>query len=363
MLVKRKSRKRGSLTLVAMVCDDSSLQPVLPQFIIGNQNILRVADLKELDPMLPENIIVVRAKSSWITTELLIVVLEQLRRRLDNHRVAKSPVLLMDGCPVHLQAQVWKAARRLQILLCFVPAALTWLLQPLDVKILNKLKAFVRSEYRKKQIEKASALVTTVDVIKIWVTAIRKVLQGHAWGDAFDECGYSQDAASVMSAIRSIFSKADDCNCETPDAQPTEQRLLHILPTKRKYDFKTLLWSQPATTSSITRACAMPSAPLVKRSATHASIPASSSSAVDHGVCVASTIGHTDAPIAMRTRSHSVFLADSPLHSSGPTAPAALASEPCPSSMLLVAPTAAGLDQHRPRLRARAVPPASKQRF
>ena len=132
--------------MVAMVCDDSSLQLVLPQFIIGNQNILRVGDLKELDPMLPENIIVVRAKSSWITTELLIVVLEQLRRRLDNHRVAKSPVLLMDGCPVHLQAQVWKAARRLQILLCFVPTALTWLLQPLDVKILNELKAFVRSE-------------------------------------------------------------------------------------------------------------------------------------------------------------------------------------------------------------------------
>ena len=153
--------------MVAMVCDDSSLQPVLPQVIVGNHNILRVAYLKELEPMLPENIIVVRAKSSWITTELLIVVMEQLRRGLDN-RVVKTPVLLMDACPVHLDAQVWKAARRLQILLCFVPASLTWLLQPLDVKILMKLKAFVRSEYRKLQIQMASALVPAVDVIKIW---------------------------------------------------------------------------------------------------------------------------------------------------------------------------------------------------
>ena len=144
--------------MVAMVCDDSSLQPVLPQVIVGNHNILRVAYLKELEPMLPENIIVVRAKSSWITTELLIVVMEQLRRGLDN-RVVKTPVLLMDACPVHLDAQVWKAARRLHILLCFVPASLTWLLQPLDVKILMKLKAFVRSEYRKLQIQMASALV------------------------------------------------------------------------------------------------------------------------------------------------------------------------------------------------------------
>ena len=144
--------------MVAMVCGDSSLQPVFPQVIVGNRNILRVAYLKKLEPMLPENIIVVRAKSSWITTELLIVVMEQLRRGLDN-RVVKTPVLLMDACPVHLDAQVWKAARRLHILLCFVPASLTWLLQPLDVKILMKLKAFVRSEYRKLQIQMASALV------------------------------------------------------------------------------------------------------------------------------------------------------------------------------------------------------------
>ena len=67
VLVKKKSAKRGSSTLVAIVCDDSSVQPLLPQTIIGNQNILRGAELKKMEPMLPENIIVVRSKSSWIT--------------------------------------------------------------------------------------------------------------------------------------------------------------------------------------------------------------------------------------------------------------------------------------------------------
>jgi hypothetical protein len=206
---------------VAIVCDDPSVQPLLPQIIIGNEHILRVADLKKLEPMLPQNIIVVRAKSSWITTALLIVVMEELRRRLHTNRVLKTPVLLMDACPVHLHAQVWKAARRLQMLLCFVPASLTWLVQPLDVRILVKLKAVVRREYRRLQIQIASALVPTLDVIKIWMTDIRKVLQGHAWGSAFDECGYSKDAASVMAAIRSIFAKAGDSNSETPDARRT----------------------------------------------------------------------------------------------------------------------------------------------
>ena len=268
----------------------------------------------------------------------------------------------MDACPVHLHAQVRKAARRLQTLLCFVPASLTWLLQPLDVKILVKLKACVRSEYRKLQIHMASALVPTVDVIQICVTALRKVLKGHSWGSAFDDCGYSRDAASVMAAIRSMSVKAGDSNYETPDAHPTEKQLLHILPTKRKYAFTALLWRKPAT-RSLTQTSAMCTSFPLKRYAGGGGIPSPSSSAPDGRVCIGSLLGHSDVPIAMRTRIHSRIQEDSPWHSSGPTAPAALTSAPCPSSMSLVSPTAGGLGPHRRRLRARAMPLANKQRF
>jgi len=54
IVLVKKYRKRGSLTWVAMVSDDSSLQPVLPQVIVGKHNILRVAYLKKLEPMLSE---------------------------------------------------------------------------------------------------------------------------------------------------------------------------------------------------------------------------------------------------------------------------------------------------------------------
>ena len=39
VLVRKKSPKRGSLTLVTIVRDDPSVQPLLPQMIIGNQYI------------------------------------------------------------------------------------------------------------------------------------------------------------------------------------------------------------------------------------------------------------------------------------------------------------------------------------
>ena len=114
-LVKKTSKARDSLTHAALICDDSSIQPVLPQLIIANHCLLRVKDLRQLAPHLPKNVILVRATSSWITVELVVVLLETLRKRLTQHEVKKTPVLLMDSCPVHLHPLVWTAAKRMGI--------------------------------------------------------------------------------------------------------------------------------------------------------------------------------------------------------------------------------------------------------
>ena len=364
VLVQKKSLKRGSFTLVTIVCDDPLVQPLLPQMIIGNQYILRLTDLKRLEAMLPKNIIVVRAKSSWITVPLLIIVLEELRRRLDTNHIVKRPVLLMDVCPVHLHAQVWKAAKRLGILLCFVPASLTWLVQPLDVRIFRQLKAWVRREYRNLQIQMGIALIPTLDVLKIWVTAIRKVLQGHAWGRAFDECGYSIDAAPVMSTIRSMFVECAMSNYETTNARPTLNELLHILPTKRKYEFGVLQWGTPVVSNKRAQTIDTPITSPFERSAKSSRFPATSESDPDSRVCGRKKIcDRHDVPIAMRTRSHSRIEEHSPGHSSVASALAPGISIPCPSSMSPVSQTMTSPDTHRCRLRARAVPPANKQRF
>ena len=93
VLINKKSKKQGSLTLVALVCDDNSVQPLLPQLIIGNEHVLRVLDLKKLEPTLPQNVMLVRAKSNWVTTAILRVIIGMLRSRLDQHKIAKKPLL------------------------------------------------------------------------------------------------------------------------------------------------------------------------------------------------------------------------------------------------------------------------------
>ena len=54
VLVPKKYPKRGSLTHVVLICDDTAVQPLLPQMIIGNEHILRVADMQILEILVGE---------------------------------------------------------------------------------------------------------------------------------------------------------------------------------------------------------------------------------------------------------------------------------------------------------------------
>ena len=49
IIEKNKSKKRGSLTQVGFMCNDSAIQFILPQVINGNSHILRVSDLTEFE--------------------------------------------------------------------------------------------------------------------------------------------------------------------------------------------------------------------------------------------------------------------------------------------------------------------------
>ncbi len=160
VLVPKKSAKRGSLTHVVLICDDTAVQPLLPQMIIGNEHILRVTDMQTLETETAANIYIVRAKSSWITAELFMLLLQTLGKTLRQNEVAKKPILLLDGSPVHLTPAAWQAAKGCGIVLCVVPATLTWFVQPLDVSVIRKLKAHLRAQYRRLQIENAKLILT-----------------------------------------------------------------------------------------------------------------------------------------------------------------------------------------------------------
>ena len=129
------AESRGQATHVAIICDDVSVQPHLPQVIIGAHNLLTVTDCRDLQESLADNVYLLRLKSRWtdrVIMERLIRTVARIVRERCPHKV---PVLLLDTAPSHLHPALPCLARRLGMRLVLVPARTAWLLQPCDVYV------------------------------------------------------------------------------------------------------------------------------------------------------------------------------------------------------------------------------------
>ena len=89
------------MTLVAIVCDDASIQPVLPQVILLAEAVARVGDALEADKASPENVIVTRQKSGWINKGIFPRIIKVLGQVLQHACPERQPILLMDAHHVH----------------------------------------------------------------------------------------------------------------------------------------------------------------------------------------------------------------------------------------------------------------------
>ena len=60
-----RAKRRSCLTHVAFICDEPSIQPVLPQILIGNETTIPASALAALKERAPANVRLLPQKSAW----------------------------------------------------------------------------------------------------------------------------------------------------------------------------------------------------------------------------------------------------------------------------------------------------------
>ena len=153
------------MSFVAMICDNPSIQPRLPQFIVGNEHILRVQDMQHIAPTLPANVFLVRRKSCWVDHVFFCSILELLRAAVSKIDPRIQIVMLLDASPVHTHDLVLRTAKRARIRICFLPASSTWLLQPCDTHLFRKLKAGLARLYRSYMVRNVKTSVPMIELL------------------------------------------------------------------------------------------------------------------------------------------------------------------------------------------------------
>ena len=224
-------KQRAGFTHVALICDNVSLQPRLPQILLGNESLFPASTIPALQAGLPQNIHLWRRKSGWVTKPLMREILRELCAALGELLATHQVVLLLDTAGVHICPLFLRAASRKGIMVQYIPAKLTWLLQPLDTHVFARYKQYLLQEYRIGLMQhgtRATELTARVDAV---VKACRKVLQANAWAYAFDANGFP--ARTQREVRQTILEELQwDRVPELPAGLPTFAEFVAIFPAR-----------------------------------------------------------------------------------------------------------------------------------
>ena len=201
-------QQRSAASYVALVRDTPDVHILLPQVILVTKRFLTNAQMRYIGDALPPNAFIWRRDSGWSTAETTATILTIMRERIRRFSSTLAPILLLDTAPSHTNSIAYNACNRNDIRFLFVPAKMTWLLQPLDVAGFAIFKLRLRQFYIREQIRARHGQVATVNWMRLLGTAIRTVTQGTKWSRTFDGCGITP----LQTGLRHRMLK--DIGCE-----------------------------------------------------------------------------------------------------------------------------------------------------
>lgn len=179
------SEEKAGLTYIAFLTHDPLVQPKLPQVLLGNHHVMTLKLLRDLSAVTPQNFKVWRKESSWNNHTVMCQLLTLLCHCLQDYLTSHQVILVLDVARCHFHSKIFGLANRLGIRLVYVPAKLTWLLQPLDTHVFSRLKRMLRKRWVDLKVESSSGVVSHL----AWITAVfelvKMLLCGTKWLPAF----------------------------------------------------------------------------------------------------------------------------------------------------------------------------------
>ena len=235
-----RRQQRSCVTHVAAICDDTAVQPSLPQVFIGNEAVLHAAAVRLVQPALHQNVILLRRKSGWVNKDFLVKYVKLLAGCLEPFASQYQPILLWDALPAHCAPSVLRAAGRAGLWVVIVPAKMTWLLQPLDTDAFSRYKQYLRRRYLELLCDAHDGCVAATSIILAMNDSCRKVFQGHAWAAAFLRNGFG---AAQRGVKRSMGEELELDEVQSAgSALPTLMQLSAIFPNRLEVPINELFY-------------------------------------------------------------------------------------------------------------------------
>ena len=230
---------RGHVTYVAFLSADAAVQAALPQVVIGNERKFTKAMHDSILKVGAGPVSFWRYQSAWNSHEKMRRILGLLSSCLQPWKDTHQPILLLDCASCHIHATVWGLASRYGIRLVFIPARLTFLLQPADTHLFFKFKASLKRKWLDEAVASDAGVVSDEAWLRVVITTVKELLSDSTWSHAFESNGIKPHQAGVSSRVLSKLLW--DHVPLLPVGAPTLQQLRAIFPRRMKLKSTSIL--------------------------------------------------------------------------------------------------------------------------
>ena len=153
--------------------------------------------MESLRSKCPANVTLLRRKSSFVTAEVMAYIIRLVAAVLAPYMDVVQPILSLDTCGAHWAAPMLNACCKAQIWPLFIPALLTWFLQPLDTDGFSQYKFKIQRDHMDRRIRLAADVDSLDALLDCIYGAIRDVLDVKNWAQAFGRNGFSEGQAEL----------------------------------------------------------------------------------------------------------------------------------------------------------------------
>ena len=174
---------RGHVSYLASICDDVTVQDLLPQVLLGNEHRFTKQVLHSMEGKCPSNVKLWRQKSAWNSHATMRRYVCLLAKNLGVLLQQRYVILLVDTASVHIHMSIYKLARQRGLRLVYVPAKMTRWLQPCDTHLFAAFKRTLTDNWRRKKSEIINGCVDTETWLHVILSTIREIVQAD-WAHA-----------------------------------------------------------------------------------------------------------------------------------------------------------------------------------
>ena len=228
---------KAAVTLIGFITHDAAVQKLLPQLILGNKHRLTLSLMAALAPLKPDSFHVWREDSSWTNKGILCRILTLLTKCLGAYMETHQLVLVLDVASCHYHSSVLGYATRLGVRLVFVPAKLTYLLQPLDSHCFQRLKRKLKEKFLSLAIDSENGIVSHEAWLSAVFEVVPAVLCGLKWKSAFQANGLLGEQLISARVLGAVGWSGPPL---IPGDIPTEDQLKSIFPKRAKVNRNSL---------------------------------------------------------------------------------------------------------------------------